>query len=333
MNDMISIQGLTHEYITYQKAAGLVGSLKDFFGRRHKSHTALDDIHLSVEPGEMIGLLGPNGAGKTTLMKVIAGLIHPTHGTVSVMGYYPYLKPKPYLCRLGLVLGQKSQLMSDLPPSETLLFLREVYGVKEQDYQKRLAFLVDSLDVGHRLSTPVRKLSLGERMKFELIASLLHAPRLLLLDEPTIGLDISSQRAIHAFLRSMNKQHGTTILLTSHYAKDIEALSDRLIILRRGRIQYDGALGSLLSSRQDQKVLRVETTADLQCHPLNFRPLGENRWEALIPPDQLNEALRAAASVVPIQNVTTQDKPLEDLLYALFTSESGDGENLEADDD
>lgn len=335
MKSLISVQDLTHEYVTYQKAPGLIGSIKDFVSRKATQHVALSDIQLSIAPGEMVGLLGPNGAGKTTLMKILSGLVHPTHGVVQVMGHRPHQKSKHYLRHLGLVLGQRSQLMWDLPPSDTLALLKEIYGVADKDYHDRLTFLLDSLGAAHRLDTPVRKLSLGERMKFELVAALLHHPSLLLLDEPTIGLDIASQRAIHRFLRDVNKRLGTTIILTSHNARDVEALSDRLIILRRGRIHYVGTLVTLLNGRQGSKIVRVETNADLHEYPIGFQPIGDNRWECEIPSTDVNKVLLGLASTVPIENVTTQDKPLEDILYAMFSggTEEDRGRTSEEDDD
>ncbi len=316
---IVSIQDLSHEYVTYQKTEGFIGSLMDFIHRKVERKAALRNLHLTIREGEMVGLLGPNGAGKTTLMKILAGLIHPRRGAIEVMGYQPYKKPRQYLRRIGLVLGQKSQLMWDLPASDTFALLKEVYKVSDHDYHGRLTFLLGTLGVSERLHTPVRKLSLGERMKFELIAALLHQPALLLLDEPTIGLDIASQRAIHAFLRDVNKRFQTTIIMTSHYARDIEALADRLVILRQGHVQYDGTLKNLLAFHHDMKILRVEARENLSGHPLGFRSVADHIWECEVPADELSQALLEIAGGITIQNITTQDKPLEDVLYDLFS--------------
>jgi ABC-2 type transport system ATP-binding protein len=327
---LIRLQDLSHEYVTYQKTQGFLGSLKDFFHRQTERHTALEDISLTIEAGEMVGLLGPNGAGKTTIMKVLAGLLHPTRGRVDVLGYQPSKKSAQYLRQIGLVLGQKSQLTWDLPASETFAVLKAIYRIPAQDYQHRLSILLEMFQLGNLLHTPVRKLSLGERMKFELIAALLHNPRLLLLDEPTIGLDIASQRAVHTFLREINRTDQTTVIVTSHYAKDIEALADRVVILQKGHIQYDGALVQLLAAHQQQiKILRIETPSDLYHHPLNFSLVGEQSWECEVPEEKLNEILLTLAQEVPLMAVTTQDKSLEDVLYALYAPASVSEEDVE----
>lgn len=329
MSDLlISIEGLTHKYVTYEKSEGLLGTFRDFFNRTVAHEVALADVSFNVKQGEMVGLLGPNGAGKTTLVKILAGLIHPSAGAVEAMGHIPSRKSRAYLSQIGLVLGQKSQLMWDLPPADTLALLKEVYRVGHNDYRSRLDYLLNLLGVTEQFRTPVRKLSLGQRMKFELMAALLHNPRLLFLDEPTIGLDISSQRAIHGFLRRVNKELGTTIILTSHYARDIEALANRVLILRRGRLQYDGGLPELLASHRSSKIVRVETGVDLQFHPLGFRQVSEGAWECEIMPEQLNQALSSLAEITQLQNVSTVDRPLEDVLYAMFSQDANSEEGM-----
>lgn len=315
----IRLRKLVHRYRTHSKVGGLLGSLRDFVARQESHVNALTDISLNISRGEMIGLLGPNGAGKTTLIKILAGLIQPTSGSVEVLGDEPYRKRHRFLRKIGLVLGQKSQLSWDLPAVDTLLLLKEIYGISDQQYKSRLNFFVETLGVSALLNRPVRKLSLGERMKFEIIAALLHFPELIFLDEPTIGLDISSQRAIRSFLRAFNKESGCTILVTSHYARDIEDLSDRLVILQEGQVTYEGTLRDLMLPAAGQVTLRVQSSADLSNEPMGFRLVCEGQWECHVTSNELANALHVLTARYPISNVTTMDRPLEDVLYDLFT--------------
>ncbi|MGK3963883.1 ATP-binding cassette domain-containing protein [Sorangium sp. So ce118] len=319
---MIALHDIGHEYVTYRKMQGLRGSLRDFFRREAERAVALAEVTLRVSAGEIVGLLGPNGAGKTTLMKILSGLVHPSRGQVEVIGEAPYRKSARFLRQIGLVLGQKSQLTWDLPPTETLAVLQAIYRIEDREYRRRLGALVEMLDVGAQLHTPVRKLSLGERMKFELIAALIHQPRLLLLDEPTIGLDIASQRAIRSFLREARESLQTTIVVTSHYARDIEVLADRLVILKHGRIHYDGSLADLLTSHRATRILRIEADSVPAGYPLALAPVSRGVWECEVAEGELCQVLAMVARDLVVREISTQERPLEDVLYALFAQQS-----------
>src|ERR1700733_6977925 len=221
---IVEVQDLSHAYQRHEKGEGLLNTIKDLFGRSVTDVEALKNIAFHISPGEIVGLLGPNGAGKTTLLKILSGLVHPTSGTALVIGKIPHKKEHVFLKQIGMVMGQKSQLLWDIPALDTLYIIRELYGISKEAFNKRLSAFLDLLSIHHLLQTPVRKLSLGERMKFELFSSLIHHPPLLFLDEPTIGLDIVSQRAIRDFLQEINRTYGTTIVITSHYMRDIEVL-------------------------------------------------------------------------------------------------------------
>lgn len=232
---MISCKNLSYWYETFEKQGGLGGTLLDLKKRDYKKVEAVKNISLQIEQGEIVGILGPNGAGKTTLIKMMTGILQPKEGEISCMGFYPFKKEKKYLKSIGVVMGQKSQLIWDLPAYETLRMLKEIYHVSKEDFEERITKLVKMLKVEEKLHIPVRKLSLGERVKFELICALLHSPKILFLDEPTLGLDVVSQYAIYNFLKEINQKEKTTILLTSHYMKDIETLANKIVIIMDGK--------------------------------------------------------------------------------------------------
>ncbi|MFV0558814.1 MAG: ATP-binding cassette domain-containing protein [Enterococcus sp.] len=242
---MIKIENVSYTYETYAVETGLFGALKDFRKRNKTVQHALKNINLTVQSGEIIGLLGPNGAGKTTLIKLLCGILTPTRGTVTCDGFTPYKKEKAYLKEIGAVIGQKSQLLWDLPPLETLNMLKVIYDIEAETFQKNLEYMVGLMSLEQKLNIPVRKLSLGERIKFEIICSLIHSPKILFLDEPTIGLDLTSQRNIHQFLREINQTMETTIILTSHYMKDIETLAERIVIVMDGEKVEDTTIQQL----------------------------------------------------------------------------------------
>ena len=245
---MIEVRNLTRVFRTYKKPPGFWSGVRGLFHREFEEIFAARDISFSIAEGEFVGFLGPNGAGKTTTLKMLSGLIHPTSGSARVAGFEPAKRENAYRRIFALVLGQKNQLWWDLPASESFTLLRAVYGLPAGEFQRTLDELVDVLEVKAKLNVMVRELSLGERMKMELIAALLHRPRVLFLDEPTIGLDVVSQRAVRQFLRDYNRRHRVTILLTSHYMADIQKLCERVIVIHRGEKIYDGNLDRLESS-------------------------------------------------------------------------------------
>lgn len=315
---LINAELLYHTYVSHDKSPGVRGSLRDFVRRRTRLVEALAGVSLRVERAEMVAVLGPNGAGKSTLMKILVGLMRPTAGRVRVLGFEPHRKERAFLRDVGLVLGHKSQLAWDLPPSETLTLLKEVYRVPTGEFRARMTFLLDELRIGSLADTPVRKLSLGERMKFELAAALLHRPALLLLDEPTVGLDLPSQRAIRAFLHRANREFGTTVLFSSHSARDIEDLGARLVILAAGTIRYDGSRTALLRAEGGERVLRVRAAADPSSTDFVFVSVEPDVWACEIAPERVNDAVARLSGLSAVESFAVEAKPLEDVLVGIF---------------
>ncbi len=321
---MIEVEHLTRVFRTYKKQPGFWGGVKGLLRREFEELAAANDISFTIGEGELVGFLGPNGAGKTTTLKMLAGLIFPTSGRARVAGFDPTERRNEYRRLFALVLGQKNQLWWDLPAIESFHLLRHIYGLPKAQCQATLDELVELLQVGDKLRTMVRELSLGERMKMELIAALLHRPRVLFLDEPTIGLDVVSQRAVRGFLADYNRRHKVTILLTSHYMADIKELCERVIVIHKGRKIHDGSIDTLNAAESRQRIIR-------------FRP-AEARWPeswrpstGTLEPDE-DGALRihvpsgAVVSVFqeilaagPVEDVTIQEVPLEDIIADLFS--------------
>jgi ABC-2 type transport system ATP-binding protein len=254
----IIVEGLSKTYRVAEKEPGLLGTLRHFVRRRQRDVLAVHDVSFQVEPGEIVGFLGANGAGKTTTLKMLTGLLRPSAGKAEVLGHEPFARSRAFLEQITLVMGQKQQLMWDLPALDSLRVNAAVYDVPEAEARRRIAELSELLGIARELSQPVRKLSLGERMKCELMAALLHQPRLLLLDEPTLGLDINAQDAIRRFLAEYNQRHGATVLLTSHYMQDIVALCPRVILIHEGRLIYDGSLSGLIERFAPYRQVKVE---------------------------------------------------------------------------
>lgn len=253
---MIELQGVYKNFQIQKKSPGLVASIKSLVWRETTERYALKPIDVKIEPGEFVGLLGANGAGKTTLVKICTGIVHKTGGQIRVLGQDPWQRNDDFRRKISLIMGQKAQLWWDLPAADCFLLLKEIYRIPDYEYKTRLSHLVDVLDVGAMLNVQIRRLSLGERMKMELVAALLHEPQLIFLDEPTIGLDISSQRALRSFIQSYHREKKPTVVLTSHYIEDIESLCNRIIVLRDGSIVYDGALRSLVDYYGAQKTIQ-----------------------------------------------------------------------------
>jgi ABC-2 type transport system ATP-binding protein len=256
--DVIEVDGLSKTYHVHQKEPGLRGSLVGLFSRRVIEKHALKQTRLRVGEGEIVGLVGANGAGKTTLVKMLAGIMHPTAGTARVLGYVPWERDNAFRRQVALIMGQKAQLWWDLPAADCFRLLKEIYGIPEDRYRATLGFFVETLGVAKEMKVQIRRLSLGERMKMELIAALLHSPRVVYLDEPTIGLDLGAQSAIRAFLRDYQRTHRPAVLLTSHYMEDIEQLCERIVIMRSGEIVYDGALRSVLERHARYRILKLQ---------------------------------------------------------------------------
>ncbi len=243
---IIEVKNLTKSFKIYKKAPGLGGAIKSLFSRKYENKVAVNDVSFKIEEGELIGFIGPNGAGKTTTLKMLSGLLYPSTGSVSVLGFNPFDRKKDFLKKISLVMGQKNQLWWDLPPMDTLLLNKEIYEISDSDFKSRVEELSDLLDVKDILHIQVRKLSLGQRMKCELMAALMHRPKILFLDEPTIGLDVVVQQRVRHFIKEYNEKYKATILLTSHYMQDVKALCNRVVVINHGSIIYDGALNDLL---------------------------------------------------------------------------------------
>ncbi|HEY5741791.1 MAG TPA: ATP-binding cassette domain-containing protein, partial [Terrimicrobiaceae bacterium] len=263
----IDLRGLTKTFRTYRKERGMRGALKGLVHRQYAETRAVDDISFQISEGDFVGFLGPNGAGKTTTLKMLSGLLHPTTGSASVLGFVPWERRDAMKRQISLLMGQKNALWWDLPARESLELNRVIYGIPRKHFDTVVEELTAMLEVREQLDVMVRELSLGQRMKMELIAALLHQPRVLFLDEPTIGLDVVSQKTVREFLRSHNATRGTTILLTSHYMQDIEELCERVILIDHGRVMFDGALDRIVEQFSGKKIVEAKfsapTSADL----------------------------------------------------------------------
>src|SRR5437588_12829437 len=252
---IIEATGLSKIYRVSQKKEGLLGALRGLYRREYKEVRAVDGVSFSIEPGEMVAFLGPNGAGKTTTLKMLSGLIFPTGGTAQVLGFTPWDRADAFRRQFALVMGQKNQLWWDLPASDSFQLHREIYSLPEAEFEKTQGELIELFEVKDLVRQPVRELSLGERMRMEIIAALLHRPQLLLLDEPTIGLDVVGQVKIQKCLREYNETRGVTMLLTSHYMRDVEALCDRVLVISDGRVVFDGPLTSVSEQFGQSKLM------------------------------------------------------------------------------
>ncbi len=336
---VIEVENLSKTYRVYPKREGLVASLRGLFHREHRDIQAVRNVDLTVEAGEFVAFLGPNGAGKTTTLKLLSGVITPTSGTARVLGFIPWERPLAYRRRFALIMGQKNQLWWDLPAQESFRLHQQIYRIEPSQFETTLSELAQLLDVQQLLSQPVRELSLGERMKMELIAALLHSPEVLFLDEPTIGLDVVAQHNIQQFLRRYQQTRNTTILLTSHYMKDVAALCRRVVIIAEGQIKYDGSLAGIIDRFSSYKVVRLLLTeAQAAAGPTDWTRFGEV-IEVNLPRVQLRVArpdvpkvLEAFLRQFAIQDVSVEEPPLDEVIAALFSqvSRTAEGENQRA---
>lgn len=326
---MIAVRNLTRVFRTYKKQPGFWGGVKGLLKREYEETAAARDISFDIKEGEFVGFIGPNGAGKTTTLKMLSGLIYPTSGTARVAGFDPKKRENAYRRLFALVLGQKNQLWWDLPAQESFLLLRHIYGIPAQQYQTTLDELVDLLDVRAKLNVMVRELSLGERMKMELIAALMHRPRVLFLDEPTIGLDVISQKAVRSFLRDYNRKYKVTILLTSHYMADIKELCERVIIIHKGTKIYDGALQQLESASGTRKKIITILPEPGPAFPLHWQSShGETshdpatgKFTVRVPCENIVAVSQEILTAGPVADISIEDVPLEDVISELFKAQ------------
>jgi len=321
---VIEVNGLTKAFRSYRKQPGFGGAIKGLFHRRYDQLVAVNEVSFKIEPGELVGFLGPNGAGKTTTLKMLAGLLYPTGGSARVLGYVPWERVDGYRRQFALVLGQKNQLWWDLPARESLELNAKIYGIPADRFERTVAEMTELLAVKDKLNVSVRELSLGERMKMELIASLLHQPKVLFLDEPTIGLDVVSQKVVREFIRRHNAEQQTTILLTSHYMADIQALCDRVIIIDHGKIFFDGRLGEIVDRFADFKLVTI------QCEKANDQP-AENlaRYGEVVEKnagsiqfkvkrDRVIPVCKSLLDELSVTDIDIQEVPIEDVIRQIF---------------
>ncbi|MFO1498807.1 MAG: ATP-binding cassette domain-containing protein [Verrucomicrobiota bacterium] len=323
---VIDVQRLTKAYRTYKKLPGLWGAVRGLFRREHEQVVAANNVSFTVGEGELVGFLGPNGAGKTTTLKMLAGLLYPSSGTAQVLGYVPWERKDGYRRQFALLLGQKNQLWWDLPARESLELNAKIYGIPAETFQKTVDEMTALLSVGDKLNTMVRELSLGERMKMELIAALLHQPKILFLDEPTIGLDVVSQKTVREFLRHHNASRKTTILLTSHYMTDIEELCDRVIIIDRGTIFFDGRLAEVLDRFADSKLITLQGVNLEGRSPQELAVYGEVVEQTAatvklkVARDKVIPVCKALLDEWPITDIDIQEIPIEEIIRNLRAS-------------
>jgi len=322
MPPQIHVAQLSKHYQVHEKEAGLMGSLRSFVARKYRTVKAVDEVSFDIAQGEMIGFLGPNGAGKTTTLKVLSGLLYPTSGEVTVMGFTPHKRETDYLRQFTLVMGQKQQLLWDLPAQETFLVNQAIYEISKSDYEATLKELDSLLDLAPVMKKQVRKLSLGERMKCELAAALLHRPKVLFLDEPTIGLDVTMQVRIRDFVGEYNKRYGATIILTSHYMADVTALCDRIVVIDKGRVLYDGNFRALIERVAPYKIIKLQMGQTADRGTLERFGTVE-KCEGLdatlhVPRARATEVAAQLLTQFRIDDVTFEDPPVEDIIREVF---------------
>lgn len=323
---IIEIENLAKAYRVYQKKEGLLAAVTGLFNREYKNIEAVSGVNLTVEQGEFVAFLGPNGAGKTTTLKLLSGVINPTSGTCRVMGHIPWKRENEYRRRFALVMGQKNQLWWDLPAQESFRLHQHIYAIDAKQFQKTLDELAELLQISKLLKQPVRELSLGERMKMELTAALLHSPDVLFLDEPTIGLDVVAQHNIQKFLKHYQEERKITILLTSHYMKDVAALCKRVVIIAQGAIQYDGSLDGIIDKFSGSKIISLQINDHFSAQ--EFERYGEvinstpPKIKIKVERNRVAAVLADMLDKHAIDDVVVEDLPLEEVIARVFSEVS-----------
>ncbi len=321
---LIEVQGLTKAFRTYKKEPGFRGAVRGLFHRRYQQTLAVDHVGFSIQEGELVGFLGPNGAGKTTTLKILSGLLYPTSGSARVLGYVPWERHDGYRRQFALLLGQKNQLWWDLPARESLELNSKIYGIPAPAFDRTVSELTELLSVRDKLDVMVRELSLGERMKMELVASLLHQPKVLFLDEPTIGLDVVSQKTVREFLRHYNARQKVTILLTSHYMTDIQELCQRVIIIDKGRIFFDGRLGEIIDRFSGFKIVTLTWQTGASFPAVDFSRCGQlvehsaHRIQLKVKREQVIAVCKELLDKIPVTDIDIQEVPIEEVIRQIF---------------
>jgi ABC-2 type transport system ATP-binding protein len=326
---IIDVKDLSKIYRTQKRQPGIGGAFKGLFNREYTEVRAVDGVSFSIAEGELVGFLGPNGAGKTTTLKMLAGILYPTSGEAKIMDFVPWERKNEYRRQFALVMGQKNQLWWDLPAQESLYLNKEIYGVPDAAYNKIMDEMTELLQVKKLMGIMVRELSLGERMKFELIASLLHSPRVLFLDEPTIGLDVVAQKNIREFIKDYNRRTKTTILLTSHYMNDIQALCDRVVVINHGKKIFDGRLDDVVEKFSQSKLVTVSfkngTISKEQLSPLGD-VVEHTQGKAIlrVPRDRVKRTSNDLLNQFDVDDINIEEVPIEEVIEKVFAGSHGD---------
>ena len=321
---VISVSNLSKHYKVPEREAGLKASVASLFRRKHRIVKAVDQIGFTIQPGEIVGFLGPNGAGKTTTLKMLSGLLHPTGGDLSVLGFEPKRRQPDFLRQITLVMGNRNQLAWDLPALDSFELNRAIYSISEPEFKQIRDEFINLLEVGGLVQKPVRNLSLGERMKMEIIGALLHKPKMLYLDEPTIGLDVTMQRRIRKFVADYNQRYGATVLLTSHYMADVQALCKRVIVIHHGKILYDGELARLVERFSVYKTLGVTLENGRQNDLTTYgEVIGQEAGRVVlrVPKAETTQTAARLLTDLPVADLTIEDPPIEDVIEQVFADE------------
>ena len=324
---MIHVKNLSKEFKVHKKEEGLKASIKSLIKRDYVIKEAIKNINLTINDGEIIGLIGANGAGKTTLTKILSGIIPATNGEVSVLGFDPWKRDNQYRSKMSLIMGQKAQLWWDLPAMDGYLLLKEIYQIPEKQFRERVAFLSESLRIDKELNVQVRKLSLGERMKVELIAALLHNPKVVFLDEPTIGLDLTAQKAVRKFIKEYRKEFQPIMILTSHYMDDIEELCKRVAIMREGQIIFDGDISEIQNKYAQNKTIKVYSS--IQIDPNEFpselgilKTCSDTEFLVISPKEKVMQAANFLLTHYDILDLTIQEEEIADLIEKIMSKQN-----------